>query len=275
MVGMSGTHARLCLMSDHLLHDAASVSSGHTAQFTNSNRRMSKTKNFEVAIIGGGIAGLTLAIALYHRQVPVTIYEQAPQFGEIGAGVSFTPNAVQAMEVCHHGVYEAFKKVCTRNVWPSKQNVWFDYLDGMKNPPENQKAQDIAFSITNNLGQNGVHRARYLDELVHLIPREIARFGKKLVNIEQQNNGNNEKLRMTFEDGSTAEADAVIGCDGIKSTVRQIILGRDHPAARPSYTHKFAYRGLVPMEQAIDAVGEELAQNACMHVSKHSWYTAK
>ncbi|KAK4945730.1 hypothetical protein LTR10_015078 [Elasticomyces elasticus] len=225
---------------------------------------MSKRKNFEVAIIGGGIAGLTLAIALYRRQVPVTIYEQAPKFGEIGAGVSFTENAVNAMQVCHQGVYEAFKKVCTRNVWPSKQKVWFDYLDGMRNPPENQKGQEIAFTITNNIGQNGVHRARYLDELVHLIPQEIARFGKKLQNIEQKNG--NGKVTMTFEDGSTAEADAVIGCDGIKSTVRQIILGRDHPSARPSYTHKFAYRGLVPMEQAINAVGEELAQNACMHM---------
>ena len=85
---------------------------------------MTATKNFEVAIIGGGIAGLTLAIALHNRGIPLQIYEQAPQYGEIGAGVSFSPNAVEAMKLCHMGVYEAFERICTRNSWPSKQKVW-------------------------------------------------------------------------------------------------------------------------------------------------------
>jgi len=227
------------------------------------SNEMSKSKNFEVAIIGGGIAGLTLAIALHQRQVPVTIYEQAPQFGEIGAGVSFSPNALQAMKVCHQGVYDAFEKICTRNLWPSKQKVWFDYLNGLEDSPEDSKAPEIAFSIKTSIGQNGVHRARYLDEMVHLVPKEIARFGKRLKGIQDNGHG---KLVMQFEDGTSAEADAVIGCDGIKSTVRQIIVGRDHPSAYPVYTHKYAYRGLAPMDKAIEAVGEELAQNACMHV---------
>ena len=226
---------------------------------------MSKSKHLEVAIIGGGIAGLTLAIALYHRRVPITVYEQAPQFGEIGAGVSFTPNAVQAMKVCHQGVYDAFEQVCTRNVWPSKQNVWFDYLDGYAGPKPGQETQDIAFTVRNSVGQIGVHRAAFLDEIVKLVPKKIARFGKKLADIEE--GGSNGRLVMKFEDGTTAEADAVIGCDGIKSRVRQIIVGKDHPSAHPSYTHKYAYRGLAPMEEAMKAVGEELALNACMHVS--------
>lgn len=65
------------------------------------------SKPLEIAVIGGGIAGLTLAIALHARDVAVTVYEQAPKFGEIGAGVSFTPNALQAMKICHPGVYDA------------------------------------------------------------------------------------------------------------------------------------------------------------------------
>lgn len=225
---------------------------------------MAKSKNFEVAIVGGGIAGITLAIALYHRGIPVTIYEQASQFGEIGAGVSFSPNAVQAMKVCHQGVYDAFERVCTRNLWPSKQKVWFDYLNGLEDPPEGHKSQRIAFTITNSMGQNGVHRARYLEEMVHLVPKEITRFGKKLVDIKESSKG---RLVMQFEDGTASEADAVIGCDGIKSKVRQTIVGFGHPSAHPVYTHKYAYRGLVPMEQAVEVIGEELAQNSCMHVS--------
>ena len=91
---------------------------------------MAPKDNLHFAIIGGGITGLTLAIALHYRGISVKLYEQAPSFKEIGAGVAFTPNAVQAMRVCHDGVYQAFESVRTRNLWESKQNTWFDYYDG-------------------------------------------------------------------------------------------------------------------------------------------------
>ena len=225
---------------------------------------MSPSKNFNIAIVGGGIAGLTLAIALHQRGVPVIIYEQAAAFGEIGAGVSFSPNAVQAMKVCHDGIYEAFESVCTRNLWESKRKVWFDYLDGYNAKIDGSGKQEAAFTISNDLGQNGVHRAAFLEAMIKLVPKDIARFGKRINGITENSSG---KLVMSFEDGSTAEADAIIGCDGIKSRVRQLMVGADHPSAKPTYTHKYAYRGLVPMEKAMEAVGEERAQNACMHVS--------
>ena len=60
--------------------------------------------------------------------------------------------------------------------------------------------------------------------------------------------------------------DAIIGCDGIKSKVRQLLYG-DHPCSHPTFTHKYAYRALATMDDAIKAVGEEKAKNACMHVS--------
>ncbi len=215
---------------------------------------MAPRKDFEIAIVGGGIAGLTLAVALYHRGVKFTLYEQAAAFKEIGAGVSFTPNAVQAMGCCHEGISAAFNKVCTRNGWESKQKVWFDYLDGFNDPPQ------PGFTIVNSLGQRGVHRADFLDELVKLLPDGIARFNKHLTAISEDDNG---KMVMSFLDGSKAEADAIIGCDGINSRVRQLV----YPSSRASYTHKYAYRGLIPMDKAIEAIGEEKAQNACMHVS--------
>lgn len=226
---------------------------------------MAEAKPFHVAIIGGGIAGITLAIALHHRNIPLTIYEQAPAFGEVGAGVSFSPNAVQAMKVCHDGIHQAFEKVCTRNQWPSKQDVWFDYLDGFNSAEhEPGKGQEIKFTIRNGLGQNGVHRAHFLDEMVRLIPEGIARFNKHLNAVTESDSG---RMAMRFSDGSVEEADVVIGCDGIKSKVRGLIVGEEHPSAAPSFTHKYAYRGLVPMEKATEAIGEELASNSCMHVS--------
>ncbi|KAL4803787.1 hypothetical protein BDV18DRAFT_39465 [Aspergillus unguis] len=235
---------------------------------------MSNTKPFKVAIVGGGIAGLTLAITLHHRNVPVKIYEQAHAFSEVGAGVSFGPNAVEAMKLCHGGIYDAFTKVCTRNLWPAKEKVWFDYLDGYTNNEDEYKAassgkennrQNIAFTISNSLGQTGVHRAHYLDELVKLLPEELAQFNKRLEGIEERKGDG--KLALKFADGIEDEVfDVVIGCDGIKSRVRQLLLGEDHPSAHPVFSHKYAYRGLVPMDKAIEAIGEELASNSCMHM---------
>lgn len=219
---------------------------------------MAQTKKLEIAIIGGGIAGVTLAIALHQRAIPVKVYEAAHVFSEIGAGVSFSPNAVQAMKVCGDGVYEAFQEVCTKNLWSSKQKVWFDYIDGY-----NEGAKH-AFTISNSMGQNGVHRAHFLDKMVRLIPEGVAEFGKRLRTVSEKSNG---RMLMEFEDGTSAEADAVIGCDGIKSHVRRSMFGADHPCANPGYTHKYAYRGLVDMEDAVASIGEERAQNSYMHVS--------
>ena len=220
------------------------------------------SKPFKVAIIGGGIAGITLAIALHHRNIPVTIYEQAREFGEVGAGVSFSPNAVQAMKACHHGVYEAYENVCTRNLWESKQNVWFDYLDGYTAHVSGQ--QDIAFTIRNGMGQSGVHRAHFLDEMVKLIPLEIARFHKHLVDVTERSRDG--KLVMHFSDGATDEADLVIGCDGIKSRVRELLVGEGYPAAMPLFIYKYAYQGLVLIDKAVEAIREELALNFYIYI---------
>ena len=136
-----------------------------------------------------------------------------------------------------------------------------DYLNGFDKSLASAGHQEAAFTISNSLGQNGVHRARFLDELVKMLPESISSFGKRLKTIEKADDG---KLSMTFEDGSVSTADAVIGSDGIKSKVRQIMFGHDAPCAFPGYTYKYAYRGLVPMEQAIAAIGEERAKNSCM-----------
>jgi salicylate hydroxylase len=220
---------------------------------------MSTTKP-TYAIVGGGIAGLTLGIALHKRNINVEIYEAAAHFGEIGAGVTFTRNAIEAMTICDQGVHDAFTKVVTRNQWHSKQDVWFDFLDGMKQDASGH--QEAEFTINSSVGMNGVHRAAFLDEMVKLVEgAKIAQFGKRLLDIEEQKDG---KLQLKFKDGTTAVADAVIGCDGIKSAVRHHLVGKESPMADHVYTYKYAYRGLIDMDKAVEVIGEERAKNAVM-----------
>ncbi|KAH9900636.1 salicylate 1-monooxygenase sala [Xylariomycetidae sp. FL2044] len=211
-------------------------------------------KDFEIAIIGGGITGATLAISLLKHNIPVQVYEQGHAFSEIGAGVAFGPNAVRAMKLCDPSIYHAFEEVATHNQWPSKKNIFFDMIDGT--------ADITLFKLENAQGANSVHRGHFMDAMAKLIPEDIAHFRKHLDEIKED--PETGRLTMHFHDGTTAEADAVIGCDGIKSRTRQILFGEDHPAAWPRYSHKYAYRGVMPMKRAIEAIGEERALNACL-----------
>jgi salicylate hydroxylase len=98
------------------------------------------------------------------------------------------------------------------------------------------------------------------------VPKECATFGKHVEALTQLENG---RVQIKFKDGSTAEADAVVGCDGIKSRVRLLLLGNDAPAARAQFTGKYAYRGLIPMDKAVDLLGDELARNSQMYFGYH------
>lgn len=223
-------------------------------------------KDFEIAIIGGGIAGVTLAIGLHQRNIRCTLYEQSRSFREIGAGVGLAPNAVRAMLILSRDIGQAFEAVATHNKWESKRKIWFDFLDGTagERPEGHAGGIETIFTLQNAQGQNAAHRARFLDEMVKYLPEGFAHFKKHLDQIEEDNPDG--KLRLKFHDGTTAEADAVVGCDGIKSRTREIIVGDNHPAAKCVYTHKYAYRGMIPMKDAVDALGEERATNACFWV---------
>lgn len=110
-----------------------------------------------------------------------------------------------------------------------------------------------------------VHRAHFLDELVRLVPGGCASFGKRVEGVEEVREG----VRLTFQDGNTAEASAVVGCDGIKSRVRRILLGDENKTAHAQFTGKYAYRGLIPMGKAVEALGDELARNSQMYLGYH------
>lgn len=222
------------------------------------------TKPFDVAIVGGGIAGLTLALHLLIHRVPVKLYEQAAHFGEIGAGVSFGPNSTKALGLISPHVFEAFAEAETNNVDEAKKNVWFDFRYG--DTCNGQRPDGgLICTLECDGGQRGVKRSALLDNLVKLLPSDVAEFGKRVERYTQDGDG----VTLHFHDGTTAKHDAVVGCDGIKSRMRKVLLGEDDVASTATFSGKYAYRGLIPMQRAQEELGPELAGNSQLYVGRH------
>ena len=117
------------------------------------------------------------------------------------------------------------------------------------------------------IGHSSVHRAHFLDELVKLIPEGRATFGKKVEDVVELGEG--QGVRLQFADGTMATASVVVGTDGIKSQIRPIVIGKEHPAAKAGFTGKYAYRGLIPMGKAAGLLGDERARNSQMYLGQN------
>lgn len=217
-------------------------------------------KPLHIAIVGGGIGGAVLGVALAkYKHISFTIYESRSAFGEIGAGLGFGANSHRAMQLISSEIWEGYKTRASFNGWDEKQNVWFDFTVGEKG--ENEGKRIIEVIMADKVTQSTAHRAHFLDELVKLLPPNCAEFNKRLVDIDQSK----EKVVLKFADGTEAVADAVVGCDGIRSTCRTFVYG-DDPLYAARFTQKVAYRGLVPMKLAEAALGAEKANNRQMYL---------
>lgn len=215
-------------------------------------------KRFEIAIIGGGLAGLSLAIGLISRGISVQIYESASEWTVHGAGLVFAKNAMDAMKKISPDIYTAFSKRSSGQGWESKKITYMDYRDGMTN------GDLITSVVCANTGQESVHRTRFAQDLVALLPQGTFHMGKSLVDIDNKKDG---AYILKFADGSFADAGVVVGGDGIKSKCRQILLGKNSSEAIPKFAGEFAYRGMVPMEKAVAILGDEFARNSMVNVA--------
>lgn len=173
------------------------------------------------------------------------------------------------MSLLDPAILRGFEACRTNNAWPERQKTWFSFRKGQErhntsNSGSSDPAGERFFDMRCETGQSSVHRARFLDELVKLVPERVAHFGKRLDSVQEDEEG----VMLTFGDGTTARHTAVIGCDGVKSRVRAMVLGAEHPATRPSFSGKYAYRGLIPMERAAEMIGEEVSVNATMYVGE-------
>ncbi|KAE9988379.1 hypothetical protein EG328_011139 [Venturia inaequalis] len=222
----------------------------------------SSSRPITVAIIGGGLGGLALAIGLLeHPNVKFHIYEAASVFSEIGAGIMFGPHSVNALRLLHPRALEAFKKCVTYNADEHMARHWPTFRYGVGKESGNVIYQimpnEKVGTIIDNCGtkpMSSVHRARFLDEFVNILPVGSASFGKALTEVEEVAGS----VRMVFGDGSSAVADAVIGCDGIKSRTRASLL----PEIGPRYAEEYAYRSLIDAEVVKEIMGKTLGGNA-------------
>ena len=234
---------------------------GFGASFENIGKPLGAgAKPFHVAVVGGGIGGLSLTIGLRRQGIPVQVYEAAHAFAEIGAGIAFSPNSIQAMSLIDPAIRACFQRRATKNTFEEDEQTWINFRHGLGDPELIAKVQTTDVDKT---GLSSVHRAHFLDDLASLIPTDIVHFGKRLLSLDQQASG---KIRLFFEDGTAAEADAVLGCDGIRSRVRQLLLERKGPLDDLTFSGKYAYRGLVPMPQARSALGDYLSGNSQMYL---------
>ncbi|WP_231752169.1 MULTISPECIES: salicylate 1-monooxygenase [unclassified Pseudomonas] len=198
---------------------------------------LSSPPAMRIGIVGGGIAGVALALDLCrHSHLHVQLFEAAPAFGEVGAGVSFGANAVQAIKGL--GIGEPYQRVADRTPAPW-QDIWFEWRKG-------QDASYLGASVAAGVGQSSVHRADFLDVLASELPDGIAQFGKRAVRVEQDGN----QAHVFFTDGSSHSCDILIAADGIKSSIRDHVLERlGQPLASPRFSGTCAYRGMIDSQQ--------------------------
>ncbi|KAL9137981.1 MAG: hypothetical protein Q9175_000798 [Cornicularia normoerica] len=227
-------------------------------------RAPSARKQLNIAVVGGGLGGLSLAIGLVQRGISACVYEGASSWTDAGAGLVFAKNSMEAMKKISPDIYEAFAKRSSGQGWASKKTTYMDYRNGLTD------GELVTSVVCANTGQESVHRTLFAKDLVSLLPEGSFRMGKRVVDITTRDNG---KYTLNFADGESADADVVVGGDGIKSRCRQILLGENSPEADPKFAEEFAYRGMVPMEKAVAVLGEEFARNSMVNIGPNSLTT--
>src|SRR3984957_13452539 len=187
------------------------------------------TRPLSIAIVGAGMGGLASAAALRRLGIDVTVYEQAKQFTRLGAGIQIGCNAMKVLREL--GLESRLRR---QSFYPRSWNnrdwrtgeVKFDMVFG--------EVAEQKFGAPYLLAHRGdLHAA-----LASAVPDPCIKLSHKLIGLDETSNG----VRLTFANGATAVADAVIGADGVHSAVRNMLFG----AAPLNFTGRIAYRTTFP-----------------------------
>ncbi|GLA54141.1 hypothetical protein AnigIFM63604_011671 [Aspergillus niger] len=210
-------------------------------------------RDLHVAIVGAGIGGLALAMGLEKKGVPYTIYEAAPGFSVVGAGIGFGPNGDLALDMLQEGFRAEYEKVCVGNKPGEPQDIYYEGMLlqpglGLNEPWRGKSAWGHPKYV-----RRSAHRHAVLEIMTKYISVEKVRFSKTLVGIQQYAG----KVILKFADGDTAEASILVGADGTKSMVRKHVLGPLYPSqVEPVYADSYCYRGVIPISVAREIFGD-------------------
>ena len=190
-----------------------------------------------VLIIGGGIGGLTTAIALRRKGIDAEVYERSPEVRDVGAGISLWPNAVKALRKLELG--DALDAISLVNREGAVRRWDGLYLS---RTPLRELEQRLGGGVI------VVHRAELLDMLARSLGPANIHLDHTCARIDQDPGG----VTATFANGATARGDALAGADGLRSMVRTS-LGHQDPLRYSGYT---AWRAVAPFDSTGLTPGE-------------------
>lgn len=190
-----------------------------------------------IAIVGAGLGGLSAAIALVQRGFRVNVYEQAPQLAEVGAGLSVARSVQQVF--AELGILDRVRDAASA----ISAMAFLHYRSGALLAGDHDHSDGRVIGAA-PIGLH-IHRAdlhailagRFAD-----IAPGCLHLGKRLTQFHDASG----PVRLEFADGSHAEADMLIGADGVRSLVRQKLWGD----GAPRFTGQLAYRFMMPGDQA-------------------------
>ncbi|MGB0907121.1 MAG: FAD-dependent monooxygenase [Maricaulaceae bacterium] len=205
----------------------------------------------KVLISGGGIGGLTAALCCLRYGHEVTVFEQAKQFSDIGAGIQIPPNAMKVFLALGIADIIGEKAVAPHSIearmGESGRSVFSIPL--AEYAQKKWKAPYLH-----------IHRADYITTLRQVLETRspgALRLGAKVTHYAQADNS----ISMHLEDGNQWEGDVLIGADGIKSSIREQMFGAD----KPRFTGNVAWRAVVP----VDVLGDDAPKaTACAWFGK-------
>lgn len=212
-------------------------------------------RNLRIAIVGGGIGGLTAAAALRARGFEIDVYERASTLSEVGAGIQIGPNGVRVLHAM--GLKEQLDRFACST--PNFVSLTFDTARYRLTEPLSSTS-----IVKYGVPYLTMHRGDLYDALAQDIPAR--HIHPEMICTGAETRGAVAVARFTH--GVEIEADVVIGADGVRSAVRESLFGKD----APRYTGQTCFRAMVPMEVVPARVGPD---GVNMRVDNVGWIGPK